>query len=81
MPDAYAAMTDTEFMTIYRSSYYHEGALKARLDQAALGTGYAPRVGSPTGESAKIAEERSRRGLTFPDSWVNAGVRLEGEDF
>jgi hypothetical protein len=79
--DAYAAMTDIEFMTIYRHSYYHVGALRARLDQAALGTGYAPRRSAPSSESAKIAAERTRRGLEFPADWVLAGLRDEREDF
>jgi hypothetical protein len=81
MPDAYAAMTDGEFMRVYRSRYYHDSALKARLDQEALGTGYTPQGAAPSSEPAKIAAERTRRGLVFPDSWIAAGLRSEGEGF
>jgi hypothetical protein len=80
MPDAYMAMGDIEFMKQTRSRIYHDSALKARLDQEALGTGYTPQGEAPSSESAKIAQERARRGLVFPDSWIAAGLREPGED-
>jgi hypothetical protein len=85
MPDTYVAMTNTQFMKIYRSRYYHEPDLAARLDQGALfgkrGLRYAPMTtAAPNSEVAKIAAERARRGLIFPYSWIAAGLRTEGED-
>jgi hypothetical protein len=36
---------------------------------------------APASATAKIAAERTRRGLVFPDSWIAAGLREAGEDF
>jgi hypothetical protein len=86
MPDVFLGMTNTEFMKIYRSRIHHEPELAARLtQQSLLGRGrtvrYTPNGGAPSAESTKIASERTRRNLTFPDSWIAAGLRTEGEYF
>ena len=87
MPDAFLAMSNIEFMRVYRSRYNHEPALAARLDQASLvGRGravlYSPMsTSAPTSHTAKIAQERTRRGLVWPDSWIQAGLREPGEEF
>jgi hypothetical protein len=84
--DAFAAMSDFSFMKIYRSRYYHDAALAARMDQDALTSPgrarlYAPMsTAAPNSQVAKIASERTRRGLVFPDSWIAAGLRTVGED-
>lgn len=81
-------LTDYAWMRIHRSRYWHEdgGLLKARLDQRALGTdrrplNYKPQAGTPTGEAAKLEAERTRRGLVWPDSWIQAGLRTTDSDF
>ena len=83
--DTYLGMTNYQFMRIYRSRYHNDPALAARLDQGALfghSLGYIPMTtAAPSSESAKIAAEPTRRGLTFPDSWIAAGLRTEEEDF
>jgi hypothetical protein len=64
---------------VHRSSYHHDPALAARLDQETIG--HIPMTTSaPTSATAKIAAERKRRGLIFPDSWLTAGLRTEGEE-
>jgi len=84
--DTYVAMTNYQFMRIYRSRYYHDAALAARMDQDALTSlGRAPlyapmSTAAPNSQVAKIAAERTRRGLVFPDSWIAAGLRTDGED-
>jgi hypothetical protein len=80
-------LTDYAWMKIHRSRYNHDPELAARLDQAALfgrgrGVRYSPMTTSaPASATAKIAAERTRRGLVFPDSWIAAGLREAGEDF
>jgi hypothetical protein len=80
-------LTDYAWMQLHRSRYSHEPELAARLDQRALfgrgrGVRYSPMTTSaPTGATAAMAAERTRRGLVFPDSWIEAGLREPGEDF
>jgi hypothetical protein len=86
MMDAYMAMSDGEFMRVYRSRIHYEPVLAARLTQQSLvGRGrtvrYRPQGGAPSAETTKIASECTRRDLVFPDSWIAAGVRAQGEDF
>jgi len=74
LEDNLSGLTDYAFMKLYRSEYWHRPGLKARLDQEALGTGYRPRRVSPGGEAERIAAERDRRGLAYPESWIAAGL-------
>jgi hypothetical protein len=69
--DDIQTLTNEAFMRIYRSPADHVPALKTQLDQGALGAGYKP-SSSPTGEAARIAAERERRGLTWPGNWEAA---------
>jgi hypothetical protein len=80
-------LSNYAWMQIHRSRYSHDPALAARLDQRYLfgrgrGVRYSPmRTSSPTGATAAIAQERIRRGLTFPDDWISVGLRTPEEDF
>jgi hypothetical protein len=67
MTDDRQTLTNEAFMRIYRSSAHHVPALKARLDQGALGTGYKPRS-SPTGEAK---DRRRGRGLGAGEGIAN----------
>ena len=72
LDDGMGQLSDYAFMKTYRTAYWSNPALKAALDQRALGTGYRLRSGG--GEAERIAAETARRGLVWPDSWEAAGL-------
>ena len=71
LDDGMEGLSDYAWMRQYRTAYWHSPGLKAKLDQGARPK-YAPNPAG--GEAARIAAERERRGLVWPDSWEAAGL-------
>jgi len=72
--DDIQTLTNEAFMRQYRTAYWFNPMLKARLDQHAINPGRPVSGASPTSEAARLRSEAARRGLTWPDSWQAAGL-------